>query len=207
MGGLLLALAVLGVAVAWLGVRRFLKLTKDVTQLKRDQYYTESRLKRIPEEIREAVEPVRLHLAKLAAGGRVPPNMILEGRLYQDVTADEAQQVLEQEARQSTGKVLFVDVRTPREYAAKHVVGAKLVPFEELETRYKTDIPETAEKVFLYCMGGERSRSACGFLSRQGYTNLYNIQEGLQGWRGPTEGDGTLNLVQIQPSRTVQREI
>lgn len=206
MGGTLWALAVFSLAVALLAVRRAWKLAKEVEHLKREQYYTSSRLKRIPEEIREAVEPVRLHLAKLAAGGRVPPNMILEGRLYQDVTADEAQQVLEQEARHSTGKVLLVDVRTPREYAAKRVVGAKLVPFEELETRYKTDIPETAEKVFLYCMGGERSRSACDFLSRQGYTNLYYIREGLQGWRGPTEGDGTLNLVQIQPSRNAQRE-
>ena len=207
MGGTLWALAVFSLAVALLALRRAWKLSKDMDHLKREQYYTSSRLKRIPDEIREAVEPVRVHLAKLAAGGRVPPDMILEGRLYQDVTTDEAQQVLEQEARQSTGKVLFVDVRTPQEYAAKHVVGAKLVPFEELETRYKTDIPETAEKVFLYCMGGERSRSACGFLSRRGYTNLYNIQEGLQGWRGPTEGAGTLNLVQIQPSRNAQREV
>lgn len=207
MSGLLSALVVLGLAIAPLAVRRVWKLTKDVDQLKRDQYYTNSRFKRIPEEIREAVEPVRLHLAKLAAGGHVPPNMILEGRLYQDVTADEAQQVLEQEASQSTGKVLLVDVRTPREYAAKRVVGAKLVPFDELATRYKTDIPETAEKVFLYCMGGERSRSACDFLSRRGYTNLYNIREGLQGWRGPTEGEGALNLIQIQPSQDEPREV
>jgi len=206
MAGILWGLAVFSLAVALLAVRRSWKLGKDMDHLKREQYYTNSRLKRIPEEIREVVEPIRLHLAKLAAGGRVPANMILEGRLYQDVTADEAQQILEQETRQSTGTVLLVDVRTPREYAAKRVVGAKLVPFEELETRYRTDIPETAEKVFLYCMGGERSRSACDFLSRQGYTNLYNIREGLQGWRGPTEGDGTVNLVQIQPSRDAQRE-
>ena len=207
MAGALWAVAGFSLVVALLALRWAWKLAKDTAHLKREQYYTSSRLKRIPDEIREAVEPVRVHLAKLAAGGGVPLDMILECRWYQNVTTDVAQQILDQEARQSTGKVLFVDVRTPQEYAAKHVVGAKLVPFEELETRYKTDIPETAEKVFLYCMGGERSRSACGFLSRRGYTNLYNIQEGLQGWRGPTEGAGTLNLVQIQPSRNAQREV
>jgi rhodanese-related sulfurtransferase len=90
---------------------------------------------------------------------------------------------------------MVVDVRTPREYAARRLPGAKLVPFDELPNRYKAEIPETTEKVFLYCMGGERSRSACDFLSRQGYTNLYNIKDGLQGWRGPIEGEGEVKMV------------
>lgn len=191
--------AVVGIALAWLAARRVSKLTKDVAHLKRDQYYTDSRLKRIPEEIREAVEPLRLHVARIAAGGRVHPEMILHGRLYQDVSADEAQRVVERAAEQTPGTVLVVDVRTPKEYAVKRVVGAKLVPFEELETRYKSDIPETAEKVFVYCMGGERSRSACDFLSRKGYTNLYNIRDGIQAWHGAMEGEGELSLIQIRP--------
>src|SRR2546426_7032032 len=136
MGGLLLALAVLGVAVAWLAVRRFLKLTKDVAQLKRDQYYTESRLKRIPEEIREAVEPLRLHLAKIATGGRVHPEMILPGRLYQDVSAGEAQRVMERAAGETPGTGLLVGVRAPRGYAVKSVVGAKLGSFDEVEAPF-----------------------------------------------------------------------
>ena len=74
-----------------------------------------------------------------------------------------------------------------------------LLPFEELEARYKSDISETAEKVFVYCMGGERSRSACDFLSRRGYTNLYNVGDGIQAWRGAIEGDGERRLIQIQP--------
>jgi rhodanese-related sulfurtransferase len=51
-------------------------------------------------------------------------------------------------------------------------------------------------------MGGERSRSACDFLSRRGYPNLYNIREGLQGWQGNVEGEGEMRLVQIEPVRT-----
>ncbi|MES4787195.1 MAG: hypothetical protein C4294_16800, partial [Nitrospiraceae bacterium] len=70
--------------------------------------------------------------------------------------------------------------------------------FDELEARYKTEIPETMEKVFVYCAGGERSRLACDFLSRQGYTNLYNVQDGMQGWRGPTEGEGEIKFIQFE---------
>lgn len=193
------ALAILGLLLALLAMRRSSTLAEEVKKLKREQYYADSRLKRIAEEFKEAIEPLRLHLAKLATGGYVPREAILAGRLYMDVSAEEVQRVVESEGRQYPGKVLLVDVRTPREYAAKRMAGAKLVPFDELEKRYKTEIPETAEKVFVYCMSGERSRSACEFLGRQGYSNLYHVRDGFQGWRGPTEGEGELKFIQIQP--------
>ena len=50
----------------------------------------------------------------------------------------------------------------------------------------------------MYCMGGDRSRMACDFLSLKGYTNLYNVSDGLQGWRGSTEGEGEINVIQIE---------
>jgi rhodanese-related sulfurtransferase len=196
---LLWTFSIVGVALALFSLRRSSRVANELKQLKREQYYADGRLKRMPEEIREAVEPLRLHLAKVASGGHVPSDMILDGRLYTDVTADEARQMLEPQA-QASGKVLVVDVRTTKEYTARRVPGAKLVPFEELDARYKTDIPETAEKVFVYCMGGERSRSACDFLGRHGYTNLYNIKDGLAGWRGAIEGEGELKMVHFAPS-------
>ena len=202
MDTILWVIAGLGLAVGLAAVRWASKLAKQVDQLKREKYYSDSRLKRVPEDVREAVEPLRHHLAKVAAGGSVSRQMILEGRLFMDVSAEEAQTAIDQEGAGRSGKVLVLDVRTPREYAVKRIPGAKLVPFEELDRRYQEEIPEATEKIFVYCMGGERSRSACDFLSRRGYTNLYNIREGLQGWRGATEGEGELRLVQIQSSRT-----
>lgn len=198
MTAVLLGVAILAVAVALFAARRSIKLQSDLKQLKRDHYYTSSRLKRVPEEIREAVQPLRLQLAKIATGGAVSRDMILSGQLYHDVTAAEAQRVFDQESRTQSDKILLIDVRTPKEYAVRRVPGSKLVPFDELESKYKDEIPESAEKVFVYCMGGERSRSACDFLSQKGYTNLYNIQDGLQGWPGTTEGEGQLNLVRIE---------
>lgn len=198
MTAMLWVVAVVAIAAALFGVGRAMRLQRELNQLKRDHYYTNSRLKRLPEEIQEAVQPLRLQLAKVAMGGTVPRDMILRGQLYHNVTAAEAQRVLEGESREQPSKVLLVDVRTPKEYAVRRMPGAKLVPFDELESRCKDEIPESAEKVFVYCMGGQRSRSACDFLSQRGYTNLYNIQDGLQGWDGPTEGEGQFNLIRIQ---------
>jgi rhodanese-related sulfurtransferase len=202
MTALLWGLAIVAAAIGVWVVRRMLTLQREINQLKRDHYYTSSRLKQVPEEIREAVQPVRLHLAKVAEGGAVPRHMILDGRLYQDVSAKEAQQVWEREATLRPDQVMFVDVRTPKEFATRRVPGARLVPFDELETRYQGEIPYTAEKVVVYCASGERSRFACDFLSHRGYTNLYHVTEGLQGWQGPTEGEGQLSLMQIQRKAT-----
>lgn len=198
MEGILWAVALLGFTIGTLALWRVLRLSELINQLKRDHYYMDSRMKRVPEEIREAVQPLRVHLAKVVTGGVVPKEMILNGRLYLDVSAEEAQRVFEQYSGAGENGVLFVDVRTPKEYAARRVPGAKLVPFEELETRYKREIPDSSGKVFVYCMSGERSRFACEFLGKMGYTNLYHIRDGMQGWQGPTEGEGDFSLIQIQ---------
>lgn len=199
MEGVLWAVALLGLAIGLVAVWRIRRVAGAINQLKRDLYYADSRMKRVSEEIREAVQPLRIHLAKVVRGGVVSPEVILGGRLYREVSAEEARRVFEQNGGAGANGVLFVDVRTPREYAVRRVPGAQLVPFEELETRYQTEIPETADRVFVYCMSGERSRFACDFLGRHGYTNLFHVRDGLRGWQGPTEGEGELSLIQIQP--------
>jgi rhodanese-related sulfurtransferase len=186
-----------GLAVALYVWRRSSKLVKELNQLKRDHYYAESRLKRFPEEIREAVQPLRLQVSGLAVGKPISPELILSGRLYRDVSAEETLRIIGQKRSNN----MVVDVRTPKEYAVTHMVGATLIPFEELEQRYRSEIPETAEKVFIYCASGERSRLACDFLSSKGYSNLYNIQDGMAAWRGPTEGEGRIAFIQLQPKR------
>jgi rhodanese-related sulfurtransferase len=35
-------------------------------------------------------------------------------------------------------------------------------------------------------------------LGRAGYTNLYNVQDGLQAWRGPTDGEGELTFIKLE---------
>ncbi|HJU05894.1 MAG TPA: rhodanese-like domain-containing protein [Nitrospiraceae bacterium] len=200
MDALLWIVCVSALVVALAALWRSRSLRHDLTQLKRHQYYADNRLKRIPEELHEAVHPLRLQTATLAAGRPLSPELVLSGRLYMDVSAEETERMLERHEG-AVERALLVDVRTPREYVAKHAPGAKSVPFEELEARYKTEISATAEKVFVYCSSGDRSRLACDFLSQRGYTNLYNVRDGLQGWRGRTEGEGEVKFIQFEPRR------
>jgi rhodanese-related sulfurtransferase len=200
MNGLGWLFALLGLAVGAWSLRRCATLAKDLKQLKRDQYYTETRVKRVPEEIREAVQPLRWQVANMVEGKPVARDSIVNGRLYVDISAEDSQRILEGDHGVSE-TIGVIDVRTPKDHAAKRLPGARLVPFEELDTRYRTDIPDTADKVLVYCAGGDRSRLACDFLARQGYTNVYNVREGLQGWRGRTEGEGEMTFIKMEPSK------
>jgi rhodanese-related sulfurtransferase len=182
-------IAALALIVAVIALRRSARLVETVDQLKRDQYDAETRLRRLSVEMKEMVEPLRLHLATVAEGGRPPRDMILDGRLYRDLSAEEVRRAMEQ-ADGRNDAVLLLDVRTPREHAARRIPGARLLPFEELESRYEREVPKTVERIIVYCEGGERSRSACEFLGRRGYANLFNLKGGLGDWRGPTEGEG-----------------
>jgi rhodanese-related sulfurtransferase len=198
MDAVLVIIALGGVVLAGAALWRCRAFAKDLQQLKRAQYYSESRLKRVPEDIREAVQPLRWQLANLTSGKPVLRELIVTGRLYADVTAEDAQRLIESNGGYRSDALLVVDVRTPKEFAAKHISNAKLVPFEELDKRYRSDIPDMREKILVYCSSGERSRLACDLLGRAGYTNLYNVQNGLSAWRGPTEGEGELTFIKLE---------
>ena len=179
---------------AWYAMR----LARQVKQLKRKEYYVEQKLNGIAKQISEAVDPLRIQMAAISTGHSVPEQLIRSGRLYENVSAEDAECIVDQTQQSGGDHVMIVDVRTPREFASRHITGAKLIPVEELESRYHSEIPTTAEKVLVYCDMGDRSRLACEYLSRQGYVNLYNIFDGLQKWKGSTDGEPSVPLIQIR---------
>lgn len=80
---------------------------------------------------------------------------------------------------------IILDVRTSAEYAAGHIPGAKLIPLDELPKRIN-EVP-TDTKVYVICRSGNRSSQAVGLLREKGYSNTYNILNGMNAWKGPIE--------------------
>lgn len=76
----------------------------------------------------------------------------------------EARRLVEEEG------ALLVDVRTDREFAARHADGAMNIPLPQLVKRC-SEFPRT-KKVIVYCQSGGRSASAAQFLRRKGYEVL-----------------------------------
>jgi rhodanese-related sulfurtransferase len=167
-----LLIAAVALWMAW-------RLRQELSGIKRERYYLEQKVKAVPPQIEATVEPLRIHLALLAQGRPVSSGLIRTGRLYHEISASEAGEIL------------------AAQFTKRHIPGAKLIPVEDLEMRYRTEIPLALEKIIVYCAGGDRSRLACDFLSRHDFGNVYHIKDGLQGWTGPTEGNEAGGLIQI----------
>ena len=80
------------------------------------------------------------------------------------------------------GKPLVLDVRDATEFAAGHIQGAKNIPVAELAGRLK-EIEKFKDKpVLVHCQKGMRAKTACGILKAQQFTQLNNLQGGLDAW-------------------------
>jgi len=76
------------------------------------------------------------------------------------------------------GGAALIDVRTPEEYAAKHVEGAKNIPVDDIDTRL-AEIPKD-KPVVVYCHSGARSAVAAKVLRGAGY-DVVDIG-GMKNW-------------------------
>jgi phage shock protein E len=78
------------------------------------------------------------------------------------------------EAQQPDAAVVYVDVRTPAEYASGHVTGSLNIPVEEMERRWQELEPYRDQQVVLYCRTGRRSGLAMDVLKSKGFKLLEN---------------------------------
>ncbi len=81
--------------------------------------------------------------------------------------------------------IRLVDVRTPEEYRAGHIPGSVNVPLDRIGDIARA-IPEKNAKLFVYCLSGARSRTACSMLASMGYSNVNNIG-GISQYTGKIE--------------------
>lgn len=82
------------------------------------------------------------------------------------------------------GAFLLLDVRTAEEYAAGHIGGALLLPYDAIRDR-----PPAFPKdglVIVYCRSGNRSAQAKATLTSLGWSRVVDFG-GISRWTGPIE--------------------
>ncbi|MDQ6950130.1 MAG: rhodanese-like domain-containing protein [Mariprofundales bacterium] len=99
---------------------------------------------------------------------------------YENVTITHAHNHWKQ-GESSPIPFLFLDVRTPKEYAAGHVPRAKLLPIQSLADHLK-EVPHDRQ-VYVYCHSGTRSTKASILLAKHGFTNIENVVGGIVAWK------------------------
>lgn len=80
---------------------------------------------------------------------------------------------------------LLLDVRTPGEFADKHIEGAVNIPVDQVEARMsEIDKLTSADKdkpIVVYCQAGGRAASAKSMLLKAGHTKVTNLG-GVADW-------------------------
>jgi len=76
-------------------------------------------------------------------------------------------------------KAYIIDVRSPAEYEAGHLIGAVNIPLYEIRQR-ANEIPKD-RPVYLHCRTSQRSYNAIMALQGRGFDNLYNISGSILG--------------------------
>jgi rhodanese-related sulfurtransferase len=92
-----------------------------------------------------------------------------------NISAPEAVKLL-QDAR-----VFLLDVRTPGEYMQIRLAGSHLIPIDQLLNRLG-ELPKD-RPILVYCAVGSRSAQVSGYLARQGYPEVYNLNGGISAWQ------------------------
>lgn len=100
--------------------------------------------------------------------------------MYQNISNQEFSKLTKE------GKVIVIDVRTPREVsegyipAASHYIDINNEPFEE-----KIEALDRSKDYIVYCRSGARSAKACRIMEEKGFKGkLYNLGMGIMGWDG-----------------------
>ena len=105
-----------------------------------------------------------------------------EAGQYKHITHDEAREILA-----SNPNAVLVDVRFPKDYEQKHIVGAIFVPLESVIAENLSAIPDKDAPIITYCGDGNRARKTAQALVEKGYTNVYEMG-GIKDWTGDVEG-------------------
>jgi len=87
-----------------------------------------------------------------------------------------------QEFAAQSSKGIILDVRTAGEVAQGKIEGALVIDFYSPNFLEQVSQISKDQEVYLYCAVGARSEEAARLLLQQGYTKVYHLQGGIQGW-------------------------
>jgi len=103
-------------------------------------------------------------------GTRVP----VPGGAYTNVTAPELKRMLEAK------DFFFVNVHIP--YQGEIAGTDAFIPFDKVEQQLNLLPAKKDAKIVLYCMSDRMSTIAAQTLVGLGYTNIWNLQDGMVSW-------------------------
>ena len=117
---------------------------------------------------------------KKSVNNTVTDTKVSEKIAYTNINVSQAKEMIDR------GEVFILDVRKPDEYANPgHIKNSTLlavqdIPANELDIKLK-ELPKD-RSILVYCQSGRRSVVASTILVDNGFSHVYNMQGGINGW-------------------------
>jgi rhodanese-related sulfurtransferase len=122
--------------------------------------------------------PLKSGLANLAAAALLAGYAVSghSDGLFENISPKQAA------AQFSEKKAVIVDVREDGEWQEQHIPGAIHIPLAQLPARLSELEPYKHSPVITQCRSGGRSAKAAAQLKAAGFSNVYNLDGGIQAW-------------------------
>ncbi len=84
----------------------------------------------------------------------------------------------------SSNNAVLLDVRTKEEHNNERIANSILIDIYKPDFQKQIDKLDRNKQYYVYCHSGSRSYSACQLMVKMGFDQIYNLQNGIIGWRG-----------------------
>jgi len=98
-----------------------------------------------------------------------------------ELSPAQARQLLQERGGEENFVVL--DVRTPGEFAAGHLVKAQNMDSAASDFTGRLQALDKAKSYLVYCRTGNRSRQALRTMGAAGFGQVYHLSDGVRGWQ------------------------
>ena len=80
------------------------------------------------------------------------------------------------------GNHILIDVRSIDEHVLGNIPGSINIDYNSKKFESEIFAFDKDQKIILYCKTNNRSSKAASFLSQNGYSNIFILEEGFKGW-------------------------
>lgn len=95
-----------------------------------------------------------------------------------EISVEETHQLL-----QGKEPVVLLDIREKEEIALGYIDGATFLPQDLLSEKVESLLLDKNVPVVVYCAGGIRSLAAAKVMNERGYTHVFSMAKGIDGWK------------------------
>lgn len=86
------------------------------------------------------------------------------------------------EKRIAESRVVVLDIRTPQEYAAGHLAGARNLDFNGADFAQKLAQLDRNQTYLVHCASGRRSTQSLETFQKLGFTSVLHLDGGIKAW-------------------------